>query len=184
VESLRTLAFDPASFGLAIEGDGPAVVFALSGRTRGGEVVAVELPPVRVAPPTWWADVRAGLPRPTADSTGDRWPRDAYEIVARYEPGADAAALLLRRTTDGRDWPLARVSAPVHQIFPLDRPPIDSVARRALARAFNESTLYDERAVTASLAPPARAVPFVRVRDRVPARRHAIPLAPLPLPRS
>jgi hypothetical protein len=73
----------------------------------------------------------------------------------------------------------------VHQIFPLDRPPIDSVARRALARAFNESTLYDEQAATASLAPRPPAVPIVRVRHRAPARAHrAHQPAPLPLPRS
>jgi hypothetical protein len=42
----------------------------------------------------------------------------------------------------------------VHQLLALDRPPIDSLTRRALARAFDESTLYDETAVSVRWTPP------------------------------
>ena len=57
---------------------------------------------------------------------------------------------------------------PSKRIYWLDRPAVDSVARRALGRAFDESALYDDEVRAASYR-----------RPRPPAARR---LAPHPLP--
>ena len=66
----------------------------------------------------------------------------AYDILARYDSAAETAQLSLSNHV--REWPVRMVAAPVLHVFWLDRPPIDSMQRKALARAFDEASLYDE----------------------------------------
>ena len=76
------------------------------------------------------------------------------------------------RTARGREWALAHVALPARQLFALDRPPLDSLTRRALARAFDESSLYGGEVVLVADR-GARAVARRAARRReVPARHH------------
>jgi hypothetical protein len=81
-------------------------------------------------------------------------------------PPIRIARVVLRDST-AREWLVGRVPAPALRIFWLDRPAVDSTARRALARAFDESALYDEAARTASrrVRPARPIVRLVRGRD-------------------
>ena len=91
----------------------------------------------------------------------------------RYD-SLDGAGELSIRDSTSREWTLGRVPAPATRVLWLDRPPLDSVARRALDRAFDESSLYDETVRTASFRAPAspRRAGHQQVRRR-PAHRTA-----------
>jgi hypothetical protein len=151
--TLRSYAFDEASFAITDLGGAPAVAFYVPGKgtgTAGG--ITLPLPPIAVKDAAWWrADVRAGLPQVRADSLLERWSRGPLQVAARYDTafGGTYAALALRDSARRREWPIARVQAPVHHIHWLDRPALDSVARHGLARAFNEAAFYDENVRTA-----------------------------------
>jgi hypothetical protein len=73
-----------------------------------------------------------------------RWPRKAFELVARSDTGTgDRATLSLR---DGeREWPVGVVMGPVRRVFWLDMPTLSREARQALMRAFDEASLYSEQ---------------------------------------
>ena len=174
VRSLSSFRFDPSSFAVGDVGGRAAVEFVVPGNDPDGRAVTLPLPPVAVPgpPPSWWAaDVRDGLPSVAPDSSEARWPLGAQEVVARYTRDHEGATLFLRAargTERGRrasvpvradrrgTWLLARVPGPVRQLVPLDRPPIAAEARRALARAFNESALYGEEATAAAYHPAQR----------------------------
>jgi hypothetical protein len=71
------------------------------------------------------------------------------------------------------------VPVPASRIYWLDRPPVDTIARRALARAFDESALYDDAVRSAShpragMRSAARLARHRRSVDgaRLPSRRH------------
>ena len=150
--ALRGFAFDDESFGITDVGGRPAVVYHVPGRgsgTAGG--VTLPLPAIRADEARWWSDdVRPGLPLVRADSLLERWPRGPLEVAARYDTVATVTrATLFIRDSTRREWRVARVHAPVHQIHWLDRPPLDSVARTGLARAFNDAAMYDENVRTA-----------------------------------
>jgi hypothetical protein len=153
--ALRSYAFDESSFAITDLAGAPAVTFHVPGKgsgTAGG--VTLPLPPIAAGNPAWWRDdVRAGLPQVRADSLLERWSRGALEVAARYDTvfGATYAMLSVRDSARRREWPIARVQAPVHHIHWLDRPALDSVVRRGLARAFNEAAFYDENVRTAEL---------------------------------
>ena len=96
-------------------------------------------------------------------------------MVVRYDSSASVARLLLRDSTS-REWPVGRIPAPAVRIFWLDQPPVDSTARRALGRAFDESALYDEAARTAS-RPGRLARPIIRLVHGSPGQhRRTLPL--------
>ena len=153
--ALRSYAFDEASFAITDLGGAPAVAFYVPGKGSGAAGgITLPLPPIAVTDAPWWReDVRAGLPQVRADSLLERWPRGPLEVAARYDTafGSAFAMLALRDSGRRREWPIARVQAPVHHIHWLDRPALDSVARHGLARAFNEAAFYDENVRTASL---------------------------------
>lgn len=152
--ALRSYAFDEASFAITDLAGAPAVAFYVPGKssgTAGG--VTLPLPPIAVSDVHWWRDdVRASLPHVRADSMLERWSRAPLEVAARYDTafGGTYAALTLRDIARRREWPVARVQAPVHHIHWLDRPALDSIARHGLARAFNEAAFYDENVRTAA----------------------------------
>ena len=97
-----------------------------------------------------------------------------YDVIARYDSSAETALISLSDRV--REWPVRAVAAPVLHVFWLDRPPVDSATRRALSRAFDEASQYDEATRTVrdtrrvdSRARYASGLPFVRR----PVRRRA-----------
>jgi hypothetical protein len=155
-ESLAGFAFDTASYLLTDADGSPAVTFVVPGRGIRADGYWLPLPPVAVpAPaPAWWRDIAGTLPRETDDTTRDIWPGNRYQVIAKYDTSADRFTLIVRDSTR-REWPMGNLPSPPHTVFRLDDPPLDSVARRALARAFDASTLYSEDARTV-LAPRRR----------------------------
>jgi hypothetical protein len=148
------LRFDPANFGLAEQGGGPAVVFAAVGQDDEGAAITFALPPIPVAgsAPAWW---RAEV-GPALLGAGWRPTRGGYEVRARAAsargPAATAALELVAGPAAARRaWPLVRVPAGPAQLFALD----DAATRHALRRAFDESAFYDD-AITSVAWRPAR----------------------------
>ncbi|MFN2563509.1 MAG: hypothetical protein ABR499_00690 [Gemmatimonadaceae bacterium] len=151
--ALRSYVFDEASFAITDRAGQPAVAFHIPGRgtgTAGG--LTLPLPPIAASDVRWWRDdVRPSLPQVRADSLIERWPHGAFEVAARYDTafGGAFAMISVRDSSRRREWPIARVQAPVHHIHWLDRPALDSVSRVGLKRAFNEAAFYDENVRTA-----------------------------------
>ena len=155
--ALAGLAFDEHSFALVDEGGAPAVGVVVPGRDAAAGL-ALPLDPIAAQgdPPAWWGDARAILPA-ESDSLADRWPGSRYAVIARYD--TSAAALLVIRAADGREFAVGRIPFPAHSLWRLDDPPIDREARRALVRAFDESALYSEDSrIAAAPQPRLRAV--------------------------
>jgi hypothetical protein len=171
---LRAYHLDPGSFSLAVVDGAPAIAYALSGRGEGDEGHLLELPPIEIGQPAWWVAAMPSLPIGSADGSRQVWHHGGYEVVARQDSSANAARLLLRDSTS-REWAVGTVPVPSKRIYWLDRPPVDSVTRRALGRAFDESALYDDEVRAASYRPsPVR--PLRRsARHLLPARSSLSP---------
>jgi hypothetical protein len=149
--SIGSFTFDDASFSVVDVAGAPAIAFNVPGRGAGAAGgVTIPLPPMSVAPPVWWGEVREGLPEAGDDSSAQRWTRSAYTLTARADTTGRAA---LQLESNGRRWTVGSVQGPVHMIYWLDRPAIGSPARKALARAFDEAAFYDENVRTASWTP-------------------------------
>jgi hypothetical protein len=178
--SLAFYQLDLTSFALTTVDGAPAVAYALAGAGGGDAGHLIPLPPIRIGEPAWWPEVAASLPIGSADGRRDIWRHDTYEVVVRYDSLDNAGRLLLRDGTS-REWTIGRVPGPATRIFWLDRPAIDSTARHALARAFEESSLYDEAVRTASyqprhhraVTPPRAALAHRRLRAPASAHPHA-----------
>jgi hypothetical protein len=175
---LRAYHLDPGGFTITTVDGGPAVAYALSGRGQGDEGHLLELPPIPIGEPVWWTDAVSSLPVASHDGLRQVWRQRGYEVVARQDSSARVARLLLRDSTS-REWPVGTVPLPASRIYWLDHPPLDSVTRRALARAFDESALYDD-AVRSAAHRRAAVRPLVRLtrhrraalRDASPSTRH------------
>jgi hypothetical protein len=146
---LHSYRLDPRSFVLTTVNGQPAVAYALSGQGADEAGHLLALPPIPIGEPAWWRDVAATFPISSSDGLRDVWGNGRYDVVVRYDSAGGPARLLLRDTTS-REWLVGRVPAPAQRVFWLDQPPIDSIARRALARAFDESASYDEAVRSAS----------------------------------
>jgi hypothetical protein len=96
----------------------------------------------------WWTEVRGTLSVAPFDSSLDRWERPGLSVVTRYDATGDRATLVMLDSA-GREWPVARISAPAYSLLWLDAPPLDPATRRALTRAFDEAALYSEQSRTA-----------------------------------
>jgi hypothetical protein len=170
--ALGGFVFDPLSFSLLDVDRDPAVQFFARG-TGSGEGLTLPVPPIRLAQGAdspWWEAERTTLPLGGADSASDHWtPRSDVEIVARYDTAGgpeqgQGVVLVLRRIAAAggghdsvrREWRVGRFPAPTRRIYWLDAPPVDSVTRRALVRAFDESALYGEDARSVALPIPDR----------------------------
>ena len=140
---------DPASFSVTTLDGAPAVAYAIPGAGAGDAGHLLALAPIPIGEPAWWPAAMTTLPVSSADGGRDVWRRGAYEVVVRYDARSGAAQLALRDSTS-REWALGRIPAPATRILWLDRPPLDSLWRRALDRAFEESSLYDETVRTAA----------------------------------
>jgi hypothetical protein len=134
---------DPASFSVTTVDGAPAVAYAVPGAGGGDAGHLLTLAPIPIGEPDWWSEAASSLPVASADGGRDVWRHGQYEVVVRYDSVYGAGQLAIRDSTS-REWSLGRVPAPARRILWLDRPPLDSVARRALDRAFQESSLYDE----------------------------------------
>ena len=143
VAALSRARFDDRSFVLTVPDSEIAVEFDVP--QRGSDVPDEILPLNGLRPPTpsWWAEIEHEFAR--AENDLDRWSRPApagYDLLARYDSAAETARLVL--VAGANEWPVRVVAAPVLHAFWLDRPALDSAQRRALTRAFNEASLYDE----------------------------------------
>lgn len=144
-ESIAGFDFDPSSWALYEEAGEPVVAFLVPGRGERADGLALPLEPVTAPTLEWWRDdVIPTLPTERSDSA-DRWARGDYSVVARYEPAGDRTRISVRDSV-GRDWQASNLPVPVHRIHWLDSPPIDSITRHGLGRAFDESVLYSEEA--------------------------------------
>lgn len=163
---------DPASFSITTVDGAPAVAYALPGAGDGDAGHLLALAPIPIGEPSWWADAATSLPIASIDGGRDLWRQGTYEVLVRYDSLSGAGRLAIRDSTS-REFVLGRVPSPAMRILWLDRPPIDSTARRALDRAFEESSLYDDAVRTAALPrrPEARAPRQLHVRHRPGARR-------------
>jgi hypothetical protein len=162
---------DPASFSITTVDGTPAVAYAIPGAGGGDAGHLLALEPIPIGEPAWWREAAATLPMTFADGAREVWRQGAYEVVVRYDSLNGTGQLALRDSTS-REWVLGRVPAPARRILWLDRPPLDSTWRRALDRAFDESTLYDESIRTAAFRPtsPRRKLDGHRVRGHAPRR--------------
>ncbi len=161
---------DPASFSVTTLDGAPAVAYAVPGAGGGDAGHLLALAPIPIGEPAWWIDAASTLPVSSVDGGRDVWRHPGYEVVVRYDSVNGAGELSLRDSTS-REWSLGRVPSPATRILWLDRPPLDSVGRRALDRAFDESSLYDETVRTAAF------------RSHATTRYHAARRARHPLPR-
>jgi hypothetical protein len=146
---------DPASFAVTTVDGAPAVAYALPGAGGGDAGHLLALAPIPIGEPAWWSEAAATLPVSSADGGRDVWRHGGYEVVVRYD-SLDGAGELSIRDSTSREWSLGRVPSPATRVLWLDRPPLDSVSRRALDRAFDESSLYDETVRTAAFRAPTR----------------------------
>jgi hypothetical protein len=149
-DAMRDLRFDPSSFSIERVGGDPAVSFLVPGDGEWAIELAVPMAPLAVASPSWWRDVRESLPTATGVDDDQRWDRPGTGILARRD-AAERIVTVILLDSAAHEWRAARVPDPVHRVLWLDRPPLDSVGRRALRRAFEEAALYssDTRIATA-----------------------------------
>ena len=191
--------FDPMSFAVIDADRAPGAQFFAPARGPRAGGLTLPLSPVPVpeaADLDWWTAERVALPIGGPDSASDVWTRPGLEVVARYDTAGgpeqgQGVVVLIRQARDaravalgqpagrqavGREWRVGRFPSPTRRLYWLDRPPLDSTARRALVRAFNESALYGDDARTVRrVLPPGRQRPprieFVARPERDEGRR-------------
>jgi hypothetical protein len=148
--SLNRFRFDPASFSLVAPNGTLMIAFSAPGQGEGGEgfVLPVRPIPVTEAEPAWWTDARSALPSSTKERE-EHWSRGSYTVKATYDSSLSRPVRVTLLDSAGKEFTVGNVTAPVHRIYWLDRPPIDRTVRNALTRAFDEAALYDESARTA-----------------------------------
>jgi len=177
--AIDSFHFDSTSFTIDEIDGAPMVGFYVPGVGESGGGLALPLPHVRAPAPDWWREIAATVPRLGADSLSEIWAGPQYEVVARYDSSGEFATLVVRDSSR-HEWNAARVPTPARRVYRLDTPAVDSTARRALGRAFDESMLYSGAARTV-LGPPklrprvvlAAGVPgqAARTHHRLPHRR-------------
>jgi hypothetical protein len=143
LSALSKTRFDERSFVLTVPDSQLAIEFdvPLRGLDAPDEVIALDA--LRPPQPSWWPTVAHDFPDVLDDL--DQWRRfgdSGYDVLARYDSSAETARISLSDRV--REWPVSAVAAPVLHVFWLDRPPLDSATRRALARAFDAASAYDE----------------------------------------
>ena len=169
---LPSFRMDPDNFAVTTARGEPAIAYALSGAGEGDAGHLLALPPIAIGEPAWWAETAPTLPVSSTGGGRDVWRRTGYDVVVRYDAAGGPAHLVVRDSTS-REWAVGAIPSPASRIVWLDSPPIDSLTRRALARAFDESSLYDESVRTASLrvTPPRGARALRPPRLARPAHR-------------
>ncbi|GAC1698879.1 MAG: hypothetical protein NVS9B3_16170 [Gemmatimonadaceae bacterium] len=154
-QAASELRFDSASFALVDVKREPAVEFVLSGTSDATRGLTLPLAPIQTGSVSWWADARETLPT-DGENGASRWVHAGYEVLARHDSSTGRATLAIRNRTSRREWKVGRLPSPVIRIYWLDSPPLDSLSRRALGHAFDESLFYSEDARSASNIPTPR----------------------------
>jgi hypothetical protein len=179
--------FDSTSFAIVdIDGE-PMVGFYVPGEGTAGEGLSLPLPHVRAPRPSWWSEIATSIPALGADSASEVWTGGRYDVITRYDTSGEYATLVIRDSTR-REWNAGRLPTPARRVYRLDVPDVDTAARRGLARAFDESTLYSGAARTVRGPAHARAplvlarwsrrpAPVVRQASRQPSRARPSRLA-------
>jgi hypothetical protein len=145
--AIDSFRFDSTSFGIVdIDGD-PMVGFYVPGEGSSGEGLSLPLPHVRAPKPAWWSEIAATIPALGADSASEVWHGGRYDVITRYDTSGDYATLVVRDSTK-HEWTAGRLPTPARRVYRLDVPALDTAARRGLARAFDQSTLYSTAART------------------------------------
>jgi acyl-CoA hydrolase len=145
--------FDSTSFELVSAGGTPAIRFVAPGAGLRAQGLTLPLPPIPVAPPTWWAASLAGTADPDSDAARDHWKHGDYTVWLDYA-GDSAPARASLTDSAGRRFPITSITTPARRIYWLDQPGVDSATRDALNRAFDEAALYSEDTRTAMIPPP------------------------------
>ena len=140
--SLGRFRFDPRSFSLTAPNGTLMIAFSAPGQGIGGEGFTMPIRPIPVAEPAWWSGARDALPTSTRERE-EHWSRGAYMVKAVYDT-TETPVRLSVVDSSGRERAVGGMTAPVHRIYWLDRPPIDKAKRAALTKAFDEAALYDE----------------------------------------
>jgi hypothetical protein len=161
--AIDSFRFDSASFTIEEIDGAPMVGFFVPGMGESGGGLALPLPHVRAPKPKWWSEIASTVPRLGADSLSEIWTGPRYDVIARYDSTGDFATLVVRDSAK-HEWNAARLPTPARRVYRLDTPDVDSTARRALARAFDESTLYSGAART--VLGPRHARPRVVLANR------------------
>ena len=152
---INAFRFDPSNFAIDDIDGAPMVAFFVPGAGPAGGGLSLPLPHVRAPTPSWWRDIEPTIPRLSPDSTSEVWGGNHYDVVARYDSTGEFATIVVRDSAKN-EWTAGRLPTPARRVYRLDGSPVDSSARRALARAFDESTLYSASARTVSGPPRAR----------------------------
>jgi len=163
--AIDSFHFDSTSFTIDEIDGAPMVGFFVPGEGETGGGLALPLPHVRAPEPSWWRDIAPTVPRLGADSASEVWKGARYDVVAQYDSSGEFAVLVVRDSAK-HEWNAARLPTPARRVYRLDTPDVDSTARQALARAFDESTLYSGAART--VLGPRRARPRVVLVNRTP----------------
>jgi hypothetical protein len=153
--AIDSFHFDSSSFTIDEIDGAPMVGFFVPGKGETGGGLALPLPHVRAPEPAWWRDIAPTVPKLGADSASEIWKGARYDVVAHYDSTGEYALLVVRDSAH-HEWNAARLPTPARRVYRLDTPDVDSTARQALARAFDESTLYSGSARTVVGPPRAR----------------------------
>jgi len=167
--------FDSGSFAIDDIDGAPMVAFHVPGAGPAGGGLSLPLPHLRAPEPGWWREIEATVPRLSADSLSEIWRGARYDVVARYDSSGEFATIIVRDSAHN-EWTAGRLPTPARRVYRLDVPQVDSSARQALARAFDESSLYSgsARTVHGPVRPRATLIPASRADRRdVPTRSRA-----------
>jgi hypothetical protein len=178
--ALDGFRFDSSSFAIQDIDGAPMVGFFVPGADESGGGLALPVPHVRAPEPSWWPGVAPTVPRLGSDSLSEVWRGTRYDVVARYDTSGEFATIVVRDSAQ-REWMAARVPTPASRVYRLDAPTIDSVSREALARAFDESTLYSGKA--RAVGGPRRSRPGVVFVSRATSRDASLRRSSRSLPR-
>ena len=139
--------FDSTSFALVDIDRRPMVGFFVPGEGTAGGGLSLPLPHVRAPEPSWWSTVAVSVPTLGSDSASEIWSGQGYDVIARYDTSGEYATLVVRDSSRN-EWLAGRLPTPTRRVYRLDLPDVGAEARRGLARAFDESTLYSGSART------------------------------------
>jgi hypothetical protein len=159
--AIDAFQFDSTSFAIVDIDGAPMVGFYVPGEGGPAGGLSLPLPHVRAPQPSWWGEIAVTIPKLSADSVSEIWNGPRYDVIAHYDTSGEFATLVVRDSTQ-HEWNATRLPTPARRVYRLDTPDVDTSAVHALARAFDESSLYSGAARTVSGPPRARA-PFVRV---------------------
>lgn len=160
--AIDAFRFDPTSYSIDDIDGAMMVAFYVPGQGDAGGGLELALPHIRAPKPAWWPEVAATVPRVGADSLSEIWSGRDYDVIAQYDTSGDFATLVIRDSTR-RTWHAGRLPVPARRVYRFDAPALDSTSRHALARAFDESTLYSGAGRT--VRGPARGIaPIILAR--------------------